>query len=99
MCDVRVQRNLEKVVREKQRPKKKTTSILSCWHIPFGVHAPALFSFVCESLCLPCSLWSLSHLLGHSVPLLVTNAHVHALFVEELAPLRDQEDIAHKVPH
>lgn len=45
--------------------------------------------------------WSsfFAHLFGNTVPLLVANAHVHTLLVEELALLWNQKDVAHKFTH
>lgn len=41
----------------------------------------------------------LCYLFGHAVPLLVADAQVRALLVEELALLGDQEHVAHELAH
>lgn len=60
---------------------------------------PALQLDVWTFPLLPSEKQKLCYLFGHAVPLLVADAQVRALLVEELALLGDQEHVAHELAH
>lgn len=55
--------------------------------------------YVISGVCLSVVLDMTSYLFGHTVPLLMTHAHVHTLLMEEFTLLWHQEDVTHEFPN